>query len=315
MSEAPQVWDAARSLYATALPDFVKARNELARELKTGGDVHAAQRVAAFKKPSVAADLVNRLVRDSGDLADEIIELGARLREAQIDADAATLRALDQERRALLGRVGEWVRAEAGGRESGATDAVLRDVEQTIWAAIVDAGAAATVQAGVLVRPLSPAGFGEVDVSGASALDVDLPAESDRPVRRRPAQRRATQPEPEPAPPRPSAAEARARRKAVAALEDAQTSAREAQDRLEEAARQTATADDRRTELEARRDQLRAELSEIDRRLREAHQEISAGRAALRQAEKHRRDTAAEVDRALRELERTGPDSTDTDPA
>lgn len=306
MTDEPQLWEIARSLYATTLPDFVRVRNTRVRELKKSGDTQTAQRVAAFKKPSVAADLVNRLARDDGGLADEIADLGARLRAAQVDADSATLRGLDQERRGLVGRCVAWARAEAERGGGAATEAMLRDVEQTVWAAIVDAWAAATVRAGVLVRPLSPGGFGQVDVSGASALDVDEPAEPDRPVRRRPAKKREPRPEtttgPEPA--RPSAAEARARRAAEEALEQAQASAGAAQDRLEEAAAKTEAADTRRTGLEDERDRLRAELSEVDRQLREAHQEISEGRAALRQAEKQRRTAAAEVDRALRTLEK-----------
>lgn len=298
MTDDADLWDIARSLYATTPADFVKARNDLARDLKKSGDVQTAQRIAAFKKPSVAADLVNRLARDDGGLADEIADLGARLRAAQVDADAATLRGLDQERRGLVGRSVAWARAEAERSGGVATEAMLRDVEQTVWAAIVDAWAAATVRAGVLVRPLSPGGFGQVDVSGASALDVDEPVEPDRPVRRRPAKREA-----KPEPSRPSAAEVRARQKASEALENAQASAREAQDRLEEAAAQTEAADARRTDLEDKRDRLRAELAELDRQLREAHQEISEGRTALRQAEKQRRTAAAEVDRALRTLE------------
>lgn len=308
MTAERQLWDAARDLYATALPDFVKARNALARELKDTGDAAAAQRVAAFKKPSTAAHLVNRLVRDGGDLPEQIVDLGARLREAQVDADAATLRALDQERRQLLARVVEWVRADAQRSGGGTTDAVLRDVEQTVWAAVVDAWAGATVQAGMLVRAMSPGGFGQADVAGASALDVDEPPEPERPVAR-PARKRP--PRPKATPRRPDAAEARARREAERALEDAQAAAGQAQRRLEEAARATEAADARRADLDDERERLRAELSATDRRLREAQQEITAGRAALRAAEKQRRAAAAEVDRALRALERTGPDPAD----
>lgn len=294
MSDTPQLWEAARALYATALPDFVTARNELARELKRTGDAQAAQRVAAFKKPSVAADFVNRLVRDDGALADEIAQLGMTLREAQVDADATTLRGLDQERRELVNRSVAWARSEVEQRGGVASEAMLRDVEQTIWAAIVDARACATVQAGMLVRRLSPGGFGEVDVTGASALEVDAPDEPQRPSRRRtPAEK----------PARPTAAEVRAQREAAEALERAQTSSRLAQQHLEETAARTEAADARRAKLEAERERLRTELNTADRRLREARHEVSEAQVELRLAEKQRRSAAAATDRALHDVE------------
>lgn len=304
MTDEPGLWDIARSLYANALPDFTGARNEAARELKKSGDAETAKRVAAFKKPSVAADLVNRFVRSGGELVDEVADLGARLRAAQVEADAATLRGLDQERRALVGRVVAWARAETERSGSAATETVLRDVEQTVWAAIVDAWASATVRAGVLIRPLSPGGFGEVDVSGASALDVDRPTEPERPIRRRPAAKKAARPA-ESKEEKPTAAELRARQRAVEALEKAQASARDAQHALEEAAGRSEAAEARLSDLEAEHERLRAELAEVNRRLHDTRQDVSDGRAALRLAEKRRRSAAADVDRALGTLDET----------
>lgn len=301
MTDESGLWDIARSLYATAHPDFIGARNEAARELKKSGDMQGAQRVAAFRKPSVSADLVNRLVRESGDLADEIADLGATLRAAQVDADAATLRGLDQERRQLLVKAVAWARAEVERSGNTVTEAVLRDVEQTVWAAIVDEWAAATVQAGLLVRPLSPGGFGEVDVSGASALDVDMPTKSARPVRRRPV-KKAPKPA-EPTPKGPPAAVQRARKQAVEALERTQASAQEAQHALEEAVGRSEAAEASLGGLEAEHERLRAELAEVTRRLRDSRQEVSDSRAGLRLAEKQRRAAAAEVDRALSKVD------------
>lgn len=305
MTDEAELREAARSLYATPLPEFITVRKRLAQELRTAGDAESARRLATFKKPSVAADFVNRLVRDGRELADEITELGVELRAAQADADAATLRGLDQQRRELLSRVVAWVRAEADKNGGTATEAVLRDVEQTIWAAVVDAHAAATVQAGMLLKPLSPGGFGEVDVSGASAIEIEAPVETSRPTRRRSPKRPDARPATEPAEPAgPSAAEIRARREATEALEAAQTSAQAAQRDLEEAARLSEDAEARRAELEEQRRRISAELADVDRRLRDVRQELIDGRAALKLAEKQRRTAAAEVDRALRAADR-----------
>ncbi|MET0446887.1 MAG: hypothetical protein ABW004_00720, partial [Aeromicrobium sp.] len=175
------LWDTARDLYATPLPEFIAARNERVQALRKDGHDRVAREVAAFRKPSAGAEAVNRLIRDDEQLADDVAELGARLRAAQADPVATQLRALDQERRALV------VRARSAAREldDALTTATLDHVEQTVWAALVDAQAAAVVLAGVLVRPLSPGGFGEVDTTDASAVDVEAAKAPPRPRRAR----------------------------------------------------------------------------------------------------------------------------------
>lgn len=296
------LWDAARTVYAAPLSDFIDVRNEQVRELKSNGNTETAQQVAAFKKPSAAADLVNRLVRHEPELTDEIDELGARLRAAQVDADAGALRSLDKERRDLVSRCVAAARDHARAEGKAATDATLRDVEQTVWAAIIDATAAATVRAGVLVQPLSAGGFSGVEVAGASALDVEVPDEPRRPARRRtaktPSGSSTTQP------PKPSAAEVRARQRAEKDLEQAQASAQKMQRQLEQAAQEAESAQARLDELQAERARLRAELIEVEDNLKAARAEVSDRRADLKSAERQRRAASAQVDRALNAVDR-----------
>jgi len=45
------VEDRIADLYAVDLQDFVRARNQLARSLKEGGDASAAKRVSSLKNP------------------------------------------------------------------------------------------------------------------------------------------------------------------------------------------------------------------------------------------------------------------------
>lgn len=299
------LWDAARTVYAAPLSDFIDVRNETVRELRRNGDADTAKQVAAFKKPSAAADLVNRLVRQEPDLTAEIDELGGRLRAAAGMADAAAVRELDGERRDLVGRCVAAARGHARRSGRAATDATLRDVEQTVWAAIIDARAGATVRAGVLVKTLSAGGFSEVEVDGASALDVEAPPESAPPARKRPARtaKSATSAKtPEPA----SAASAgttKARRALEKALDTAQTNAKKRQDELESAADAATTALSEQTRLEERRDQLKAELVDVERELRKARRDVTDSRADLKTAERQRRSAAADVDRALRAVD------------
>ncbi|WP_456695619.1 hypothetical protein [Aeromicrobium sp. P5_D10] len=288
------LWDVARSLYAAAPPDFVDARNQQVRELKKSGDDDAARQVAAFKKPTAAAALVNRVVRNVPDLTDEVVDLGTRLRTAQ--TDAATLRDLGRERRELVAR---WVTAageEAVRSGKAATAATLRDVEQTVWAAIIDPRAAAIVQAGVLVRALSAGGFSEVDVAGASALDVQVPTQTAPPAHRA-AQR----------PTGPTAAQVEALRRAEVELEEAQDSARTIQRELEQAVKDSETAQAAHAELKEQRERLREELADVERRLAIALRDDADRRAGLKTAERRRRSAAAAVDRALRRVDEATP--------
>ena len=295
--------ESAQVLYATALPAFIAARNERVRALRAAGHETVARQVAAFKKPSAGADAVNRLIRHDQQLGDDIAELGVRLRAAQAAAPvAAELRALDQERRALVNRA----RDEARRADDGATAATLDHVEQTVWAAVVDAHAAAIVLAGVLVRPLSPGGFGEVDTEGASAVPVAAAPEAARPAprRRRVAAEDGRTDEDRAASDRAAKEAQRARQEAERALSDAQDVHRTAQQAVEEATQEADQALQQRTDLEQTRDALRDQLAEVEQALRESTSHIAARSAALRDAEKQRRHAAAEVDRSVERLDR-----------
>jgi hypothetical protein len=303
MADDSLLTDAARDLYGGPVSDFIAARNARVKDLKKDGHGAAATAVAAFKKPSAGADAVNRLIRADGDLADDIADLGRRLRAAQSASEAGELRALDQERRALV------VRARSAAREldDSLTAATLDHVEQTVWAAVVDATAAAIVLAGALVRPLSPGGFGEVDTKDASAVAVEAEPEETAP-RRRPAKRTSSRPAATPGADaaeekRARAAAERARVEAEDAVATAQEASRAAQDAVEAATKDADEARRQRTDLEQERDELRERLAEVEQALRDSKTEITERAAALRDAERHRRSTAAAVDRAVQRLD------------
>ncbi|MRJ76187.1 hypothetical protein GEV29_06530 [Aeromicrobium sp. SMF47] len=303
MTDDSRSWEIARRLYALPRADFIPARNAEARELK-GSDGDLARAVATWGKPTAAADLVNRLVRARADLVDEVGELGRRLRSAQRRSEAAELRGLDQERRALVGRAVDAARAVAEDGDSHATDATLRDVEQTVWAAVVDAGAFAAFRAGVLVRPMAPGGFGEVDVSASSALPVeaDESAEDTAPVppRARPAAAQKTEP---PRPPSPTPEQLAARRKARKDLDAAAQDLAAAQQASEEAARLAEESEHRAEDLQRERDELRERLADLEREARESVRLAKEQQAALRTAERERRTAVARHERAQRRLE------------
>lgn len=295
MTDEPSADASARRLYGTAPSEFVSARDAEARTLRDAGHPQVAKQVKALRRPSIAAALVDAVVRQEPDLVGQVVDVGRRLRAASGDADAgpAVHCALDDDRRSVVRRCVQAASEVADGWGSSATPASLREVEQTFWAAAVDAGALAAVRAGCLVRTLSPSGFGAVDTDGASAVEVVVEDDPAPPqTRHRPATARR-------APPR----DDRALREARRALREAEHSLREAED-------EAAAVDHRAAEAEERASRLAAELAELRRRaaavedeLREASADQRRGAAESKDAERLRRAASIRADRARRALE------------
>lgn len=304
MTDAPTVDESARRLYGTQPGEFVAARQDEVRRLREDGHGAVAKEVARLRRPSVAAALVDATVRRRPDLADDVGKVGRRLRTVSSDAEAApaAVRAVDDDRRSVVRRCVEAAGEVAQAWGSPASAATLREVEQTFWAAAVDAGALAAVRAGCLVRTLSPSGFGAVDTTGASAIEVavgdePLPARPRRPARTaRRETAKAPAPEPEP--------------DDDAALRRARDDLAAAELGLHDAEREAAAATEQATATEHRAKQLEQELAELRRRLTDLEQEVRDAAADQRRAaaerqsaERHRRDASRAADRARRRLE------------
>ncbi|HET9348627.1 MAG TPA: hypothetical protein VFO13_05770, partial [Arthrobacter sp.] len=173
--------DVAARLYALPFDDFVAARTAAAKDAAAAKEGRTlAAEVRSLPKPSVAAWTVNMLAARRPETLRELAGLGTSMRAAQSSLDAPELRRLGQERRQLLGsavRAAREVAEQQGRKISGA---IAAEVEATLRAATADAGAAAAVQSGRLLRGLSADGVDVVDLSGAVALPgLALPAEAE----------------------------------------------------------------------------------------------------------------------------------------
>jgi len=157
-------------LYGLPLEQFTAARDARTKELRREGDRTVAAQVPRLPKPSVAAWAVDLLVRHERDLVEQLVELGAALREAQGTLAGEQLRELDRERRRLLTAIGQQARALAEAQGQRLSDSVLGQVQATVHAAMADPAAAAAVRSGVLTTSLETSGFGPVDVDGAVAV-------------------------------------------------------------------------------------------------------------------------------------------------
>jgi hypothetical protein len=281
MAEPPSdLLSIADELYGLPLPEFTPARDAKAKELK-GTDLAAP--VKALKKPSVAAWVVNLLVRRETEQVDQMLAVGEALRAAQESMSGEELRALTRQRRQLTAAVTTQARRTAREEGTKVTDAVADQVEATLTAAMVDAACGQAVRSGMLVTALATTGLEPADVAASVALPEALGFTAT-----------ARQAEPPGRPdlhvvPDPEADEkaVKAAEELLASAESDLAEAREAHDRAK------AAYDD----LEARSLQLQSEIDELRGRIAELEasaEEVDDDRAEAEGA----RDEAAD---ALRE--------------
>ncbi|BCY14980.1 hypothetical protein [Actinoplanes sp. L3-i22] len=154
--------DVVRRLYEEPPDGFVATRSAAIEAARAAGDRDTAKRLAALKKPTVAAWVVNLLARRRPDLIGELVELSGALRAAQRELRGDQLRELSQQRRAFVSALVTAARKLAVAAGAGAGKLPLGEVEATLTAALADPEVAGQVRTGRLIRAAAYAGFGEV---------------------------------------------------------------------------------------------------------------------------------------------------------
>jgi hypothetical protein len=312
--------EVADALYGVPPEEFTEARNRRAGEARDGGDRALADAIRGLRRPTTSAWLANLLVRMQREELDQLLALGASLREAQASLAGDALRALSRQRRQLvsaLARQARGLAADEGHRVSGA---VAEQLEQTLEAALADEEAAAAVASGRLTAPLRMTGMGEVDVTGAVAtteLRADrAPERATGPGRTRRSDggsaRRTGKTRDETAAQRAARdtaeAEERRRNEELARARDdaadSEAAAREAEAARDERHDDLARAREQRDALTARAEaleeelaRLRAEETTADRQVREAQRGLDRADRAARDAAERHRDARARLDR------------------
>jgi len=163
----------AHDLYGLPPAEFTAARNARAKRAKSEGDPELAAAVTALRKPGAAAWVVNLMVRQLPERIGDLVALGEEFRVAQDGLDAATLRTLTSQRRALTATVAREGGALADELGHRVTAPVTEQVQATLHAAMTDERAAAAVRSGLLVAPLAATGLDDVDLTDALALPLD----------------------------------------------------------------------------------------------------------------------------------------------
>ncbi|MEQ6901180.1 hypothetical protein [Nocardioides sp. YIM 152588] len=292
--------DIADELYAEPLGAFTAARDARVKALRAEGEAELAAAVRALRKPTTAAWVANLLVRREAGQVDQVLAVGAALREAQAAMEAGELRALTRQRRQLTAALAQQARSLAAAEGLRVTEAVSGQVEEMLTAAMVDADCGRALRSGLLVTTVRTTGLAPLDpadLAGALALPEALGFAA------------TAREAPTPGPPDlrvvpdPDAAA-----KAVRAAEERLAAAEEER---AAAAAALAEADEERARLEARSLQLQAEIEELRRRTTdleaesdEVDEEAAAlaeerdeAAAALRRAEADREAARAALER------------------
>jgi hypothetical protein len=269
VTEGDLLGEAAAELYSSDPDEFVERRGALVARAREAGQAPVAKQIAALRKPTRSAWVVNRLVRADPAAVGELTGLGEELRAAQSSLDGAAIRELSQRRRELIDSLARRAFTVAG---VSAPPAGIRDeVTATLGAALADPQFAESLADGALVRAVQAEGFGPV---GRPTLTLVKGGGTARTPRAKTTAAQSARPA------APSAEEVRAererrRRAAVAEAEQAAAEAGEAAD--------AATAAEH--ELEATVERLEEELADSREALADARVQARRARARQRSAQ------------------------------
>ncbi|HLN69650.1 MAG TPA: hypothetical protein VK280_20560 [Streptosporangiaceae bacterium] len=232
--------DAKAELYQADPDDFMPLRQELVARAREAGGSAAAKQIAALRKPTRSAWVVNRLVRSDPEVTERLAALAAELRGAGASLDGGRIRELSAARARLV----DELTRQALDDLPAPPAAVREEVTATLDAALADPDVAADL--GTLVRAAHWAGFG-LGPGGDGTPAPPAPAAKTR----------------KPAPAEPSAERERRHREKIMEAERAVAEA----DRTADAA----NAAERKLEDTVRR--LEAELAQARQQLAEARRQ------------------------------------------
>ena len=270
--------DAVAELYAADPDGFTERRQELIAGAREAGEPAAAKQIAALRKPTRSAWVVNRLVRTDPEVRARLDEMSIDLRAAAGSADGTRIRELTGARSRL---VDELTRQALQVSDLPAPPAAMREeVTATLDAAIADPEVAANL--GTLVRAAHWAGFG---LDPMTPFPADAPSPSARKTPAAPASPRTPKPS-QPATPTP--AEAAAERD------------RRRQEKLQQAERALAEADQAAESANLAEQDLEDMVRRLEAELADARERLAEARRQSYRAESRRRRANAELGR-LRE--------------
>ena len=296
----------ADELYALWPAEFTAARNEREKEARAAGDKALAAQIKALGKPTTVAWLANRLVRDHDDELRPLLELGDALREATAVLRGEDLRRLSQQQHQLVAALVRQARRDAAAAGHRVGEDAARGLEETLRAALADAGLADELAAGRLTGGLTHSGFSPS--GGGSSSPRATPGKSPAPAGAtaasakggrgvdRAAQRAAEEERLAVERDRAERDLAGARLQAAEAAEQQAAATAEAED----AAAAAAELAERAAALKAELEEVAAEQKDADRRHKAAGPALAQAERAVRVADRLVRDREARVAELLK---------------
>ncbi|MGN6635048.1 MAG: hypothetical protein ACTHJ6_06235 [Oryzihumus sp.] len=164
--------EAMDELYERAPEQFIAHRAALVSRLKQAGQVELAREVGAARRPSLAAWATNLLFRSDPGQARRLDDLGRALRDAQAALAGDRIRELTARRRELVDELTAAAAAQVQERGHALEGTTRQELAATLTAALVSDEACAAATSGVLTRSLSYSGFGDVDITAATATPL-----------------------------------------------------------------------------------------------------------------------------------------------
>ena len=281
---------AVEELYGADPEAFTGRRGELAAAARGAGDRAAAKAIAALRRPTRAAWVVNRLARGDPSAPGKLAELGAALRAAQQARHGPRLRELSAARGSLVDALTAQALAVAGVPDP--PPSLRLEVSQTLTAALADPGVAAAFARGTLTRAEQWSGFGVLPAdtdAGSAAEDTDageaaVSTAGSNVVKVHDLGSRTRKPSAGPATPRPDAAQRQAELNERLVREAAERAARR-REQYENAERLVAETSAAAAAAVLGEDRLEAEVRDLEQRLTQARADLAAARMRARHAE------------------------------
>lgn len=140
--------DSADELYGLPPEEFAAARNTKAKDAAAAGDRKLGQAIKSLKRPTVSAWLLNMLLRQHGKQLTELLDLGVALREAQAELAGDDLKRLLRQRHHAIYALAQQARHFAAGVGHRVIDAVERELEANMEAALAYPAAADALRTG-----------------------------------------------------------------------------------------------------------------------------------------------------------------------
>jgi hypothetical protein len=286
MHSVVDVESVAEELYGLPVEEFTAARDEQAAAARQAGDRDRAAAIKKLSRPTTAAWLANLLVRERTQQIEELLELGAAMREAQSELAADQMRALATQRRQIVSALGREAASLANDRGNRVSRAIREEMEGTLEAALADPDAGEALRSGRLTTSLRYTGLGSVDVAGAvAALRPTAATGSTRKAAR------AVESTP-------ASDDAEAEQKRLERIEAAQRKLDEARTEAADAKRARDEKERLVREVQERVDGLRRQLDELEQQMQRLRGEEKFATKNLHEAERSKRSSADAFRRA-----------------